>query len=299
MATHQADSLQPPELPGVFPASAEKIEFDISRKARQARIDALDGAIPAWAVGDPNNDPALIRAGLSPLYDKNGHERVSAAARAYADECMAGYPAAPDATEQKPAGFLGLIRDPERWKQSVYDVTVWFLLGSAITSGITAYAPGYPMIVGTDSIPTGLYWVQKQPVTFRVGELASFPFEPQQPWLRAAYGDNNRVHTKIVLGLPGDNVQADANGNLSVCPPVFLTHPGIPELCRPAGQAKEKDGKGQRLGGWLNPGYQYTLQPGELWMYSPHPRSLDSRYHGPVPLASVYGKATPLLLFEL
>lgn len=34
-----------------------------SKAARSARIDALRGQIPEWAQGDPQNDPALLRAG--------------------------------------------------------------------------------------------------------------------------------------------------------------------------------------------------------------------------------------------
>jgi type IV secretory pathway protease TraF len=35
-------------------------------------------------------------------------------------------------------------------------------------------------------------------------------------------------------------------------------------------------------------------EPGEIWLYAPHPRSFDSRVFGPVPLGSVRGVLTPL-----
>jgi conjugative transfer signal peptidase TraF len=32
---------------------------------------------------------------------------------------------------------------------------------------------------------------------------------------------------------------------------------------------------------------RYRLQPGQIWVWSPYPRSLDSRYYGPIAVSSV------------
>jgi conjugative transfer signal peptidase TraF len=40
----------------------------------------------------------------------------------------------------------------------------------------------------------------------------------------------------------------------------------------------------------------YRLPPGTLWLHSIHPRSLDSRYFGPVPEASVLSTLEPFLV---
>ncbi|HVT18576.1 MAG TPA: conjugative transfer signal peptidase TraF [Thermoanaerobaculia bacterium] len=39
----------------------------------------------------------------------------------------------------------------------------------------------------------------------------------------------------------------------------------------------------------------YRVLPGEVWLISPHPRSLDSRTFGPLPASQVLGVLTPLL----
>lgn len=193
--------------------------------------------------------------------------------------------------------FLARLRDPLRWKSAVYDVAVWFLFGWMITQALSMYAPGYPMLVGTPSIPTGLYWVDRHPAGIRRGDTVSFPFEPTQPWLKDRYG-NDLVHTKIVLGVVGDTLSSATDGRLTLCHTQDNVR-RLPVTCEPAGQAQTKDSAGRPLKSWVPPGHAYTLKDAELWVYAPHPRSLDSRYHGPIQASSVYGRATPLFLFGI
>lgn len=188
--------------------------------------------------------------------------------------------------------FWQRLRDPLRWKSAAYDLAVWFLFGWALTLGLSTYSPGYPIIVGTPSIPTGIYWVDKHPTGLKPGDFVSFPFEPAHPWLKGRYG-RELVHTKMVLGTAGDTLHADASLRLKLC----RSEADQRETCEPAGQALPRDGKGRPLPSWVPPGKQYTLRTGELWVYSPHPKSLDSRYHGPVERSRIYGRATPIFLF--
>jgi type IV secretory pathway protease TraF len=44
------------------------------------------------------------------------------------------------------------------------------------------------------------------------------------------------------------------------------------------------------------PAGTYLVRPGEIWLFSPHPRSFDSRCFGPVPVAQVRGLLHPLLI---
>lgn len=192
--------------------------------------------------------------------------------------------------------FVQRLRDPARWRSAIYDVMVWFLVGTALAQAIAIYAPGYPILVGTPSIPTGFYWLEKHPADLHRGDLVTFPFNPTQEWLKGRYG-RELVHTKILLGTEGDTLYADAERRLTLCHPQDAH--GVPGVCEPAGQAQIQDSKGRPLESWVPPGHEYTLKRGELWVYSPHERSLDSRYHGPIQAAILHGRATPLYLFGL
>lgn len=182
-----------------------------------------------------------------------------------------------------------------RWRQAAYDVGLWFLFGLTLTLAAERYVPGYPILVGTPSIPTGVYWLNKAPPTLQAGHTVTFPFEPTQPWLQGRYGEH-LLHTKLLLGVAGDIVRHNGQG-LEVCPaPDAL---GKADPCRPAGVAQAQDSRGRPLYSWLAAGEQYVLKPGEGWAHGPHPRSLDSRYHGPIDLRTVRGRATPILLVPM
>lgn len=57
------------------------------------------------------------------------------------------------------------------------------------------------------------------------------------------------------------------------------------------------DSVGRALGSY--PAGRYVVRSGELWLLGVHrERSWDSRYFGPVPVASVIGVARPLLTFS-
>jgi len=186
------------------------------------------------------------------------------------------------------------FQDPARWKKSLTDVAMWFLFGALITTMLGKYSPGYPIVVGTSSITPGIYWLDRQALGYAPGDYVSFPFKPSQDWLLQRYG-NDRVFTKLVKGVPGDTIYADNHQRLKVCH--ARPYGGGEPVCEDAGVAAVEDSLGRPLTSWVPANHQYTLRDGELWVYAPNVRSLDSRYYGPIPTSSVNGKATPLVLW--
>lgn len=199
--------------------------------------------------------------------------------------------AAPTAPE--PPTWRAHLRDPKRWKKSLADVALWFLFGLLLTGMLREFAPGRPIIVGSNSIPTGLYWLDTRVTTFKVGDYVSFPFQPKAAWLRERYGEY-ASHTKLVWGVGGDTVYADQAGALTVCRAPRGAARGN---CESAGVPQGHDSKGRPMTPWASPGHHYTLADNELWIYAPNPKSLDSRYAGPVARQIIRGVATPLLLW--
>lgn len=183
------------------------------------------------------------------------------------------------------------FQDRRRWKKSLYDVTLWFLFGVLVTTMLSQFSPGYPILVGTASVQKGLYWVDRQATRYEVGDYITFPFKPSQPWLQERYG-SDRIYTKQVKAVAGDTVYADDQGELRVC--WARVTPSQP-ACETLGRARTVDRKGRPMTPWLAAEQAYTLQAGEVWAHGPNPLSLDSRYYGPVSLAIVSGRAKPLL----
>lgn len=196
----------------------------------------------------------------------------------------------PESAARKPT-LKERFKDPKRWKKSLGDVGIWFLFGGLLTTLLSTYSPGYPIVVGTASISPGVYWLDRTAFAYSVDDFVSFPFKPSQAWLQERYG-NDRIFTKMVKGVAGDTVSADANLNLKVC---HAPSYGSSEVrCEAIGKAQEQDSYGRPMTPWVPAGHQYTLREGELWVYAPHAKSLDSRYYGPVLVAAVDGKAKPL-----
>lgn len=187
------------------------------------------------------------------------------------------------------------FRDPRRWRATLYDLALWFMGAFLVITALKQYCPGYPIVVATPSIREGLYWVDTHDHAFRPGDYVSFAFRPTQSWLQGRYGVRP-VHTKLVLGVAGDTVYANAALNLMLCHPG--QSPAVAGQCALAGHVYDRDSQGRPLYSWVPAGQSYTLRPGELWVFGSHPRSLDSRYHGPVRVDDMYGKATPLLQMQ-
>lgn len=181
------------------------------------------------------------------------------------------------------------FKNKENWKNSVKDLVVWFMFGGLITTMLSMYSPGYPIIVGTPSIQTGIYWLNRTDRQFVVDDLVTFEFKPAQKWIQERYVTDKLIHTKLVVGTAGDIIMADADLNMKVCRKEYSS--GDYKWCRPIGKPQAKDSVGRELFPWLAAGTSYVLQPGELWINGQHIKSLDSRYHGPIHQSAITGKS--------
>jgi len=86
---------------------------------------------------------------------------------------------------------------------------------------------------------------------------------------------------KVVTGVPGDHVAVSAEGEaVNGCP---LSN------SRPIA----RDGAGRLVSPW--PRGDFRLGRGQVWLYGSNPRSWDSRYWGPAPVAGLLAVAVPLL----
>lgn len=155
---------------------------------------------------------------------------------------------------------------------------------------VALIVPGRPLIVGTPSIPVGLYW--RFPGTLpAAGAYFSFRVNPVNQELRRRYvAHEGMAFTKIALGVPGDRVVAQGKV-LSVC---------TGKSCRFAGEVQSVDSKGRPLQSWLRQqGLSgYTLKEDEFWAFGPYWGSLDSRYLGPIKSADITGAAVPVWQME-
>lgn len=190
--------------------------------------------------------------------------------------------------EPKQEGVWARLCSFGRWKTAAYDLLIWFMFGIVFTTLLSHVAPGYPIVVGTPSIQTGVYWLTRTHGPFNSGDLVSFSFKPAQDWIQTRYGAERLVHTKMVTGVPGDVVFADEKLALKVC---RKDASGNLRWCRPVGAPRAVDSKGRVLYPWLKAGQHYELKAGELWITGQHPNSLDSRYHGPIQQKLVHGRA--------
>lgn len=192
------------------------------------------------------------------------------------------------------------LQDGQRWRAVGYDMLLWFMASVLVTTLLGRLAPGYPILVATDSIKTGLYWLDQRVTTFKQGDYVTFDFKPQANWLKERYDKEHRIHTKQVLGVEGDTVHADAELNLTLCPAKNQVAQQLPTAdCWSAGKVRTVDSKGRQMTSWVPAGTSYTLQRGEIWIYGPNPLSLDSRYQGPVQSEIVKGQALPIWLFAI
>lgn len=135
----------------------------------------------------------------------------------------------------------------------------------------------------TASTPTGLYRVVPASA-LRVGDLVVSPAPPALAGLFAERGYLPRgvPLLKHIAALEGDHVCAEQgivaiNGNI-VADTLLV------------------DGRGRPLPAWRG---CRTLAPGEVFLLNAEIRaSLDGRYFGPVPLASIRGRAVPIWAME-
>lgn len=105
------------------------------------------------------------------------------------------------------------------------------------------------------------------------GELVSFEARGLEP----AFPDG-RILVKILAGIPGDRVDIDANGVRINGTPAAS---GL-ALAQVLGHSPETFAR------------SFTIPDGFFFALGTGPRSLDSRYYGPVPTSRIRGKAWAL-----
>lgn len=154
-------------------------------------------------------------------------------------------------------------------------------LGAAAVIAATVFINPLPRLMwnATASVPTGLYSVHPGGDR-RLGELVAVsPPEPLAGFLAdGGYLPRGVPLLKHVAAMPGHRVCRTG---------LVVTVNG-----RRVGVAREQDRRGRLLPSWS--GCRVITQ-GELFLMNTEaPDSLDGRYFGPLPAASVLGRATPL-----
>lgn len=134
----------------------------------------------------------------------------------------------------------------------------------------------------TASVPVGLYTLRPDAAP-ALGDLVVVrPTEPLAAFLdQGGYLPQGVPLLKRVAALPGQTVcRAD----------VTVTIDGTT-----AATARRHDRLGRPLPTWSG---CLTLRTGDVFLLNRHPDSLDGRYFGPVPTATLLGRAQPLLTDE-
>jgi conjugative transfer signal peptidase TraF len=140
----------------------------------------------------------------------------------------------------------------------------------------------------TPSVPVGLWRVSAAAVLER-GRVVSLCPPATDAFLEArrrGYLHRGRCPCalepmlKVLAGLPGDEVLQTAEA--------LINGRAVPHS-----KALDTDAEGRPLPALASP--RFVLRAGEGMFLGTHPRSFDSRYFGPLPLAAIEGEARPIL----
>ena len=159
---------------------------------------------------------------------------------------------------------------------------IWLVAGLIF---LGASSPTHPVRIifnRTNSVPRGLYIVQPlaPDASLEIGDMVAFSPEPQdRKWLESrAYIGKNWPLLKYVAALPGDTV---------------CRHGATLRINQlPVAHALEQDGEGRALPVWQG---CLKLTEGDVFLLTPHPRSLDGRYLGIQKSDRILGKAGRVL----
>lgn len=155
--------------------------------------------------------------------------------------------------------------------------------------GYAGYAAGL-RVNGTESLPPGVWRVVGAPGVAKRGQVVNF-CPPDVPAVRAGR-DRNYLHGgmcpgdyetlfKPIVAVAGDAVEVAADG-IRVNGHLIANSAPV-----------SMDGAGQPLPAM--PFRTSIVQPGQAWVVSSYtPWSFDSRYFGPIPVASIRGEARPI-----
>ncbi|MBV8442180.1 MAG: S26 family signal peptidase [Hyphomicrobiales bacterium] len=149
---------------------------------------------------------------------------------------------------------------------------------SAIVSPKLADRPSWLIWNASASVPIGLYRVEKTSV-LRAGDLVIVtPPEPLANFLAdGGYLPRGVPLMKHVAALPGQSV---CRNGLKVAVDAVAV-----------GEARERDSRGRPLPVWQG---CRVIAAGEVFLMNARADSLDGRYFGPLPAASIIGRAAPL-----
>jgi conjugative transfer signal peptidase TraF len=167
-------------------------------------------------------------------------------------------------------------------------VHCWGIFGLALVVG-TAVGPARLRVNFSASLPWGLYRLDAG-AGARPGDLvlacppAGFArFAVARHYLlRGSCPGGSRALGKLLLAVAGDRLEVERRGIALAGRPL----PGTAALAT--------DGDGRPLPR-LAPGAR-RVGAGEVWLVAAHPRSLDSRYFGPIGVSQLRGRLVPLLV---
>jgi conjugative transfer signal peptidase TraF len=155
-------------------------------------------------------------------------------------------------------------------------------LGVALAGILGLAAPQRPVLLWntTASVPLGFYRLQREPPP-RVGDLVAVrPPAKLAVWLA--------VGGYVPVGVPLMKRIAASGPSVACRTGLTVTVDGaLVGLALPRGR------RGERLPQWSGCA---RLRADQVFLISPMPGSLDSRYFGPVPRSGVIGRAVPLWL---
>ena len=163
--------------------------------------------------------------------------------------------------------------------------TLLATLGASSLIAFTAIAPQPPKLVwnASESVPIGLYAISPA-AELSVNDLVlARPPEPLASFLSdGGYLPRGVPLLKRVAALPGQRVCRDG---------LSVSVDGVHHA-----DARERDRFGRELPFWSG---CRVIADGEVFLLNwDNPASLDGRYFGPVPAASVVGRATPVWVRE-
>lgn len=164
-----------------------------------------------------------------------------------------------------------------------------FLLGLALVA-IALHFAGLAINV-TDSMPIGIYHVERNDRAPVKGDIVQMCAPPAIAAIAKARGYLMRGScafataqmVKIVAAVAGDTV--DVSDDAVVVDGYRL----------PGSATQRRDGHGRPLAHVARG--RYVLRPGEMWLWTPNPRSWDSRYYGPQHVAEIGGYAALVMPF--
>ena len=167
---------------------------------------------------------------------------------------------------------------------------VALLLAPPLDSGIRLRPLAVPRLNTSSSLPRGLYLLEPLHRALRPGDLVLACPPPAASTLALARGyldpgdcpGGTKPLGKLVLAAPGDRVELTADA-------ITLNRCRLPSTASPAA---DTDGRPLPR---LPPG-AYRVRTGDIWLFSPHRRSFDSRYFGPVAATGIRGLLHPLLV---